>query len=590
MNEKIYDVVICGGGLAGLCLARQLKLTMPDLSVAVLDRLARPLPEAAFKVGESTLSVSTFYFSNVLQLKDYLNNSHLPKLGLRYFFGDTQGLFQNRPEFGPSRFHGSTFPYQLDRGRMENDLRNFNADAGVDIIENCTVKDIEFSEGDQPHEVTFTQGKEHRSIKGRWVVDAMGRRRYIQKKLGLSKPATFKHSAVWFRVEGRADVSDFVPETEKEWQDRVPDKNRYYSTNHLCAKGYWVWLIPLSSGYTSIGIVTNEAIHPFEEYHTYEKATKWLEKHEPVMAEYLKGQEPADFMKIPNYSHSSVQVMSTNRWACVGEAGVFTDPFHSSGSDLIAVANTLTTQAIELDRQGKLTPETVDDYSNFIIGYRDRTAERIRRYYLCFNNEVATGMKHIWDVMASFAFNTTLMCKEALRDLEKRAIIMNSYERFSKIDRRIQDLFLDWSAKAERNVTYEFLDLMTVPFFSEHRTRNFTPDPDNEDLIADQVGNVELFEELAQVIFLIAVADTMPEQLPRIATLGWLNAKAITLDPNRWEADGLFQPESQPRNLRQVIEPLLNSLRISEAQAKLLTQYLDASQTLAERELALAGR
>jgi len=31
-----YDVVVCGGGLAGLTLSRQLKRAMPDLTVLVL--------------------------------------------------------------------------------------------------------------------------------------------------------------------------------------------------------------------------------------------------------------------------------------------------------------------------------------------------------------------------------------------------------------------------------------------------------------------------------------------------------------------------------------------------------------------------
>lgn len=582
MSEQVYDVGICGAGLAGLTLARQLKLQMPDLSIVVFDRLPRPLPEAAFKVGESTLSVSTAYFCQILQLKDYLDKSHLPKLGLRYFFGDTQGDFKKRPEFGPSKFHAKTFPYQLDRGRLENDLRQLNAEAGIEVLEDCLVKEIELSENtDQPHEIIFSQGNtKNCSIKARWVVDAMGRRRYLQKKLGLAIPATFQHSAVWFRVEGRADVSDFVPDSEKEWQDRVPDKNRFYSTNHLCAKGYWVWLIPLSSGYTSIGIVTNEAIHPFEEYHTYEKACEWLEKHEPVMAEYIKAKEPTDFMKMPRYSHSSKQVCSINRWACVGEAGVFTDPFHSSGSDLIAVANTLTTRMIQLDREGKLTREITEDSSNFIIAYRDRTAEKIRRYYSCFDNEVATGMKHIWDVMAGFSYNTPLISKLAVIDLEKRDIIMNGYAQFCAVDTPLQQLFLDWSERSERNVTYDFLDVMQLPFFPEHRLRNLTPDPDNQDLINDHVVNLEVFEELAQAIFLIAVADTMPEQLHRFAAVGWLNARAISLDPNRWEADGLFKPASKPRNMGNILEPLRKALQMPEPQFNLFSQYMDVSQAL----------
>ena len=47
-QADVYDVVICGGGLAGLTLARQLKLQKPNISVVVLDKMARPLPEASF--------------------------------------------------------------------------------------------------------------------------------------------------------------------------------------------------------------------------------------------------------------------------------------------------------------------------------------------------------------------------------------------------------------------------------------------------------------------------------------------------------------------------------------------------------------
>jgi flavin-dependent dehydrogenase len=99
-HTEPYDVIICGGGLAGLSLARQLTLKFNDLSILVLEKLERPLPESAFKVGESTLEQGAFYFSGILQLEDHLETEHLEKLGLRYFFGDAKGDFSKRPEFG----------------------------------------------------------------------------------------------------------------------------------------------------------------------------------------------------------------------------------------------------------------------------------------------------------------------------------------------------------------------------------------------------------------------------------------------------------------------------------------------------------
>ena len=48
------------------------------------------------------------------------------------------------------------------------------------------------------------------------------------------------------------------------------------STVHLMGKGYWVWLIPLGSGSTSIGIVADNDLHPYARINRYDRAVEWL--------------------------------------------------------------------------------------------------------------------------------------------------------------------------------------------------------------------------------------------------------------------------------------------------------------------------
>src|SRR6187549_1027771 len=108
-----FDVVVCGGGLAGLTLARQLRRELPELRVALVERISRPLPEAGHKVGESSVELASQYFER-LGLKEYLLERQLIKFGLRFLPGGGHIPIEMRREIGPSQ-NPPVNSYQLDR-------------------------------------------------------------------------------------------------------------------------------------------------------------------------------------------------------------------------------------------------------------------------------------------------------------------------------------------------------------------------------------------------------------------------------------------------------------------------------------------
>lgn len=346
------DVLILGGGLAGGLLARHLRRVLPSVSVGVVERRTR----ADWKVGESTVEIAGNYLVRRLGLSTLLYQEHLPKNGLRFFF-DQPGRDAPLPaqsEIGTRSFAVNP-SFQVDRARLEERLLQLAEADGVALWRGAKVQGVALG---APHVVTIEQEGHPRGLRARWVVDATGRARLLARQLGLARGAP-EHAmaAAWARVHGLGDLDALGDEA---WRARCHYTSRALSTNHLNYPGYWIWLIPLREGVTSVGVVGRPRAQggPLDgrSLRSPQGFRAFLDGHAGLSG--LLGRDGSaatllDHGALFGLAHRSARYLSPERWALVGEAGCFTDPFYSPGSDLIAQANDWTVEAIRRDLAGE---------------------------------------------------------------------------------------------------------------------------------------------------------------------------------------------------------------------------------------------
>lgn len=493
--DSEYDVLIMGGGLSGLTLAIQLKRQLSHLRILIVEKMQHPVPEAAHKVGESSVEIASHYFEQVLGLQAQLENE-LPKLGLRFFYSDNSNQeIEQRIELGPHHFPAAK-SYQIDRGRFENSLAKLCTELGVTFLDNAKVKSIDLAKF--ANQLSIFQNEQTQIVKGTWLVDASGRMSLLKRQLKLAKPAYHDVNASWFRINHEINIDDWSESAE--WKSRVKVPRRL-STNHLMGHGYWVWLIPLASGATSIGIVTDAKIHPYKEINTFARAKEWLKKYEPqcakIVEQHIGGFQ--DFLTLKHYSHNCKQMYSADGWAITGDAGVFLDPFYSPGSDFIALNNSFITDLIVRQQNGEeIQPRTMQHEKLFRTLFLAFSPVYEDQYPIMGNAKVMS-IKIIWDYTLYWSGVALLFFNNKFTDVEFMQVASASLQKIYQLNLQMQQFFREWakvdlSSSEKSNI---FINYSEIQFLQQL----------NKDLLLELNGK-ELEQKLALNIELIrSVAD-----------------------------------------------------------------------------------
>jgi flavin-dependent dehydrogenase len=364
-----YDVVVIGGALSGGAAATLLLRQNPGLRLLIVEKSER----LGRRVGEATVEVSAYFMGRVLGLTQYLNESHLVKQGLRFWFTnpDVKDISE-ASELG-GRYQVRLPSYQLDRATFDEEVLRRACLAGAELLRPASIVDVQLVPGGE-QTITLKNGDGAKTVRARWVVDASGVGAILARKNGWWKSNT-EHptAAAWSRWKGVKDWDgrEFA-EKYPEWASAVYGI-RGTATNHVIGDGWWSWWIPLKGGDMSVGVCFDQRLvdWPQDGGRVGDRLKTFLMKH-PVGRALLVD---AEFDEEDVHWRKNLAYYSTtfagDGFVLVGDAAAFMDPFYSPGMDWISFTTSSAAELITAQRRGEPMAERITRYNrDFATSHR----------------------------------------------------------------------------------------------------------------------------------------------------------------------------------------------------------------------------
>ena len=293
MSIEKLDVLVIGAGPAGTVAASI--INKAGFKVKIIEKQKFP----RFVIGESLLprcmeALTEAGFVDALKEKGFQEKfgAKFVKNGkiCDYFFAD---------QFTA----GWNWTWQVPRAEFDKTLADTVEKMGVPVSYETTVTAIKFTGSDSVTTVEDLHGNKT-EIAARFIIDGSGYGRVIPRLFNLDKPSN---------LPPRKALFTHVVDLNRSMDD---EPNRITIIVHK--PGVWVWVIPFSTGITSVGFVGDPEF--FSAYEgDNEKVLRELIATQPYLAERLKG---VDFVFDPAILQS---------WSST------TDRFYGEGLSLIHI-------------------------------------------------------------------------------------------------------------------------------------------------------------------------------------------------------------------------------------------------------------
>jgi flavin-dependent dehydrogenase len=359
VNEHRYDAVILGGAFSGASAGILLRRELPQLRVLIVEK-AEAFDE---KVGEATTEMSAMFLTRRLAMWQHLENEQLPKEGLRYWFSNDKVTGH-----ATGGFIRSTVPaFQLRRDALDEHLLATAVAEGAELWRPAKVRDVVV--GDFDHRISVEVDGETRDVHCRWLLDATGRVNFLGRKLNLiERNEEHPTAAIWCRWKNVRHIDDLAVRLGISGSNI---SSRRLGTNHYTGYGYWIWVIPLGNGETSVGVVFDKRL--IDLHHSKNRADDFIAflNAIPALRELLVDAEPRldDLRFYSHLPYATKQYMGRG-WSLLGDAAAFLDPYYSPGLDHASFTVEATVEIMKKDVAGEdIAPLIAEHNETFVRSY-----------------------------------------------------------------------------------------------------------------------------------------------------------------------------------------------------------------------------
>src|SRR6266496_1066177 len=139
----------------------------PGLRVLIVEKSL----EFTRRVGEATVEVSGYFLSRVLGLTQHLNEAHLVKQGMRFwFFNEETKALDQCSEIG-ARYLARVPAYQVDRAVLDAEVLRRACALGAELWRPAGIGRVQLAAGGA-QTVEVRRPGQNEQVQARWLVDA----------------------------------------------------------------------------------------------------------------------------------------------------------------------------------------------------------------------------------------------------------------------------------------------------------------------------------------------------------------------------------------------------------------------------------